>query len=400
MAFYPADYARTRGMMGLSLAEPASRVRPLADDAGGDDKSREAKRQAVEKFVEKFDVATQWNESDLPVDESSAEFSANKLSELATNLKEDLFRLIAINLDGQSIIRMLSTCKTWRANGSSEFWEVLGKTHYPRLSHILACMPQPHPSWRQLYLQQLRAERPLRFEAAGVLPPTTTSLNDYFYSVEIYGEKNGSLLMAKYGPLGTTNGNGFCIIKLWDQADPPTWASKIVEDFRTKDGENDSAAWMDSDGCGIASLLRARIFITRPGGDTFCLYDGSLGRPSPRRPKVGLAIDDDNDDGSDIFDMCFENVALPLAGAAAMDSRVVEEPGIKGRYTILSNELEAILSLRSKGLHSDEDDPLHDPAKPNGNLAGDGELHLDFQNSDPDLRDDDIVRYFEWFAPF
>ena len=156
---------------------------------------------------------------------------------------------------------------------------------------MLACMPQPHPPWLQLYFKQVRAERPLRFEAAGVLPPPTTSLNDYLCGVEIYGKKNGPRLMAKYGPLGTTNGNGFCIIKLWDQADPPTWASKIVEDFRTKDGENDSAAWMDSDGCGIASLLRVRIFITRVSSDfaSFCLYDGS--RPPLPAPPQGRAFD-------------------------------------------------------------------------------------------------------------
>ena len=57
---------------------------------------------------------------------------------------------------------------------------------------------------------------------------------------------------------------------------------------------------------------------------------------------------------------------------------------------------EPTLLLRSKGYHADEDDPLYDPAKPNGNLAGDGELHLRFAGMHPS----NIVRYFESFAPF
>ena len=43
--------------------------------------------------------------------------------------------------------------------GSQEFWEALCKAHYPRVPLMLACMPPPHPSWRQLYFKQVRAER-------------------------------------------------------------------------------------------------------------------------------------------------------------------------------------------------------------------------------------------------
>ena len=178
------------------MAETASRVRPLVegDDTGGGDESRQAKRQAVDVHeLNGFrDVATQWNESD---------FSADECSKL--DLPPELFGLVAINLDWQSIKRMLSTCKTWRTSWKNqEFWEVLCKAHYPRLPRLLACMPQPHPPWRKLYFKQVRLHLSLKCQAsktpgvfadvlARLLAPPTTSLSDYFYSVEIYGVQIG-----------------------------------------------------------------------------------------------------------------------------------------------------------------------------------------------------------------
>ena len=293
-----------------------------------------------------------------------------------------------------------------------------------------ACLPD------DLHVQQLRAERPLRCEAADVLPQTTTSLSDYAYSVEIYG-KNGPPLVAKHGRLGPT---GLLAIKLWDQADKPAWASKIVTDFRTLPHfvhavPHAVRVWDDSDGRRIASELQVRIFITRPSDfASFCLYDGFVTRDGYENPMLEIVnnfnaptTESDDEDGDDTFYLNFAEMALPLAGAAALDLKS------RGRYT--GAKVQPTLHLRSQGYHSDEDDPLYDPAKPNGNLARDGELHFrffagDFVTSPADLpgqtatyfptppsydaqgqplerpsrvplRDhDDIVRYFESFAPF
>ena len=240
-------------------------------------------------------------------------------SELAISLPADLFTQLAIDyLDPQSIKLMLSTCGTWRAQESRRNSGTRCKAHYPRVEHMLESMPKPHPPWRQLYLQQLRAERPLRCEAAGMLP-TTTSLSDYFYGVEIYGEKNRPPLVAKYGRLGPT---AVCVIAWTGPTSRPLRkSSRTSARMRGRSRRRRRpAAWIASGGWRIASELRMRIFITRPGGDTFCLYDGFVSRTDEDGDDIPLEIQSDMtkthpempDDEDDAFFLNLVETALPL----------------------------------------------------------------------------------------
>ena len=80
----------------------------------------------------------------------------------------------------------------------------------------------------------------------------------------------------------------------------------------------------------------------------------------------------------DSFSLTFVETELPLAGAAALDINT------RGRYT--GAKLEPTLHLRTH----DADPELH--LRP-------PELHLRFTMPSP-ATDDDLVRYFESFAPF
>ena len=165
-----------------------------------------------------------------------------------------------------------------------------------------------------------------------------------------------------------------------------------------------------------------RIFITRPSDfASFCLYDGFLSSFYSNMTTVlddGVIVTSSSTD----FKLIFAGTPLPLAGAAALDLKS------RGRYTGAKvSRLPAF-----PGYHSDEDDRCT-TQRSRTHLARDGELHFrffagDFVTSPADLpgqtaasptppsydaqgqplerpsrvlRDhDDIVRYFESFAPF
>jgi hypothetical protein len=365
-----------------------------APDAGGDDESRQAKRQAVEVFKltglshdgvrkigdEHFSPCRQ--RADRGPSERANDASANIL----THLPADPFSLIASHLDGQSIKPMLLTCRDWRAHWSSPgFWEELCKSHFPWLLHMIACMPQPQPPLRQLYSRQV--QRKAYRKAA-------TSLSDYSYVMGIFGEKNGPPLVAKYGQLGELyrNKGGFAV-DLWSlgphgalDAGEPAWASKIVSNYRTPDGDFDSAGWDASEGRRIASKLQVMIFITRPGdGKSFCLYDGVVSQdPSTGSMDIESSLDADKEE--DLFSLTFAEKGLP--NAQSFTRVITRHKGLK---------LEPILSLRVQ-------DYLHPLSEP--------ELFLKITMPSMEFRrpgvpcdgvfatDDDLVRYFLNFAPF
>ena len=308
------------------------------------------------------------------------------------------------------VVRMLATCKAWRAVCSAEaFWRELCLAQYPRVRQILEHMPPPHPAWRQLYRRQRRAERSRRsiwLAYRGDLPLFLMPPHShYLYTVEIYDDRGQGIPgPCQQPPLLSVSGrleeyDPVDCLRLWDDGDEPSWAESLVRSWRESEydlGQYNLGRWCISPGGRIAERLRITCFITRPDHASFCLYDDMIDR-NHTQSTAGSVLDEwegVDGEGSDIFELHFAKAILPRAGAAAY-----------APAHLAAANVQLILRLRSEGFHDSDEDPKYDPARGKlGNLPGVGELEVRYLHVDGDDSDDfslrEVRQYLESFAPF
>ena len=324
--------------------------------------------------------------------------ATNESAAVLLALPPEVMSLIALQVvsggDLADVVRMLATSKAWRAVCSAEaFWRELCLANYPRVRQILQHMPPPHPSWRQLFRSQRRAEKPQRSTRE---PSATPPHSAYLYTVEIRDDGGPAFylgLAQPKPPLLTVSGrleSCFDCLRLWEDGDEPTWSKSIVRSYRDSGGSR--ARWRNSAGGEIASRLRVTCFVTRPSDHaSFCLYDEFIGPSTDWAQQLGV-IDEAPD--VDIFEMMFPEATLPMAGAAALQL-----------IGVVPSKVQLTLRLRSEGFHDDDDDPKYDPARDErGNLPGVGELEVRYLLLGGDEASDagylQNQQYLNSFAPF
>lgn len=317
--------------------------------------------------------------------------------------------------DPLDIVHMAATCKAWRAICAADtFWRGLCLAHYPRVRQILEHADPPHPRWRELYRRHWRAEKAQRSTRHCERTNLKWAHDYYVYTVELYDDgtnADGKYYMphhqapgAAYPPLLRISGRleecrGNDALRLWEHGDAPSWAESIVSSHREAGGDDFRWKIWGSTGYRIANRLRATCFITRPSDHaTFCLYDELIERvPSDQNPLSTLLsiLDEDPseyedpEEVGDCFEIHFAQASLPRGGAAAYD---YDRRFMKARVQLH-------LRLRSEGYLRERSDD----AEPVANLPGVGELEVRYLHEDgdgDDFDDNEVLTYFEHFAPF
>ena len=309
------------------------------------------------------------------------------------------------------IVHMAATCKAWRAICAADtFWRGLCLAHYPRVRQILEHADPPHPRWRELYRRQWRAEKAQRSTRLGERADLKWAHDYYVYTVELYDDGvdfdgayryNHQAPSMAYPPLLRISGRleecrGNEALRLWEYGDAPAWAETIVSSHREAGGNEERWKIRGQPGYRIAKRLRATCFITRPSDHaTFCLYDELIERvpDADNRFITWLSILDedpseyeDPEEVDDCFEISFAPASLPRGGAAAYDSH--DRRFMKGRVQLN-------LRLRSQGMGYSRD------PEGIGNLPGVGELEVRYlHEGNDDFDDNEVLTYFEHFAPF
>lgn len=308
---------------------------------------------------------------------------------LLATLPAELLSLVPRDVHSAACVgRMAAVCKSFRAVCESEsVWHALAFAHFPRLRALLQHMPQPHPPFRLLFRQQQRAERPRR-----PMPKPRTSRSDYVYTVELrrsaggpehgpihdaLGCKPGALMYSACGRLARFDD----AIVLWEHADAPVWADELVRHHRNKTEDVsipgvkafESQVVLQS----IGRLLEIVVFVTRPDGATFILYDAGVDNLSPE------ICDEFEVDGVDLFEFDFDGMPLPKSGACNPEWRADRSVYVPLRLRM------------NTGTTEDSDEG------PRVTHAGMVEIrYLIDTGIQDDMDDDDVLGYLESYAPF
>ena len=170
---------------------------------------------------------------------------------------------------------------------------------FPRLVSILSQMPPPHPPFKMLFLQQLRAEV--------AVPRPETKVEDYVFTVELVRWHNGvngrsfKVLASGAGRLYKYNRIGPCpsTITLWTHEEAPN-AAHLFKDaclgYEGGDGEDEDGEGSESgeefQDYGVIPIrarywsgMQAWVWVTRPDFSTCKLGEAAFegGRVDPLR---------------------------------------------------------------------------------------------------------------------
>ena len=310
---------------------------------------------------------------------------------LLAALPAELLALVARDVHSAACVgRMAAVCKSFRAVCESEaVWQVLAFAHFPRLRALLQHMPQPHPPFRLLFRQQQRAERPRR-----PMQKPTTGRTDYTYTVELRRSSNGNLwgaatheafncslgalMFYSCGQPATAphelSGDEDWeppVVVIWEHAAAPVWADQIVRHYRNTTGDVSISGVGSEESQRVLSRLCASlemsVFVTRPDGATFLLYNGGA-------DESGIMDDFRVDARGDLFELAFQAAPLPTSGACSAEWR---------------ERRKVLVWLRLRG-----DDR-------EGGVALDGRAEIRYIiDDDDDMDDDNVYGYLESYAPF
>ena len=313
---------------------------------------------------------------------------------LLVALPAELLALVARDVHSAACVgRMAAVCKSFRAVCESEgVWQVLAFAHFPRLRALLQHMPQPHPPFRLLFRQQQRAERPRR-----PMRKPTTGRTDYTYTVELRRSSNGkehgrtheafncspgALMFSACGQPATApgerSGNADWeppVVVIWEHAAAPVWADQIVRHYRNASGDVSIPGVGSKKSQGVVNRLCASlemsVFVTRPDGATFLLYNGGADESGILDE---FRVDARGQTECELFELAFQEAPLPTSGACSAEWR---------------ERRKVLVYLRLR----EEDGE--------GGVVLDGRAEIRYIiDDDDDMDDDNVYGYLESYAPF